>query len=790
MNLGNISTMEMKDKPKKSRFKKIILIVSLIIILFIIFVIAFISPIAKYAIERYDVKYLGREIKTGWVYVNPFTGFVHISNVKIYESKSDSIMLSAEGINASYDLVKTLKKTYEINSLKLIKPVVYIIQNRKQFNFDDLVELFKPKDSTSIDKEPLHFNILNVEIKDGEFHYIEQSIPINYFIKNVNIESNGKRWDVDSMDISFQFKSGPSFGDIKGNCSIGFDSLNYRLSADIKKYDLKILEQYLHDLANYGNFSANLDANIKAAGNFNEKLSLRSSAFVAINDFHFGKTEGDDFASFKKLAVQAKLISPIDSTYLIDSLMLHQLFFRYERYDYLDNIQRMFGENLSKAKAASNDQSQFNLLVEIAKFVEVIAKNFIHSYYRVGKVAVYDGDIQFSDYSLREKFSIAARPLYLYADSIDRNRATFEALLRADIKPYGSVVAKLNMNPSDYENFYLSYKLMKVPVTIANPYLVTYTSFPLDRGTLDFNGYMKVVNGNIQSQNHLLIVDPRVGKRVKKKDTKWIPVPFLMSLIRERGDVIDYFIPIEGDLKNPKFIVKDVILDILTNIFIKPPSTPYLIKVKKVEKQVEKSLSLRWGMRQTDLRPLQRKFIERIANFLEKDASASITVSPMQYAEKEKEHILLFEAKKKFAAYSRLVNKQSLSNEDSIRIDKMSIKDPDFVKYLDQHTTDAMMFTIQEKCRALISESVVNSQFALLEMQREQIFKSYFKEIDVQRVRFKKNENTIPFNGFSYYTINYKGEIPDRLAKAYEQLEELNNEPPREQYKGKRKRSR
>ncbi|HKC69770.1 MAG TPA: hypothetical protein VKG26_16140, partial [Bacteroidia bacterium] len=58
-----------------------------IVVLFIL-VIVFISPITKYLIEKYDFKYTGREITLDWAYVNPFTGYIHLNNLKIFENKS------------------------------------------------------------------------------------------------------------------------------------------------------------------------------------------------------------------------------------------------------------------------------------------------------------------------------------------------------------------------------------------------------------------------------------------------------------------------------------------------------------------------------------------------------------------------------------------------------------------------------------------------------------------------------------------------------------------------------
>lgn len=771
------------------KLKKAALIAILSVTVFFIVVIACISPIAKYLVQKYDVKYLGREIKIGALYLNPFTGYLHIWNLEVAEAGTDSLFLTAAGLSADFQMFKALSKTYEINTISLNKPVAYIIQNKKQFNFTDLIERFTP-DSTKpqTNKEPVHFNILDIEVTNGEFHYIEQTIPVNYFIKNVNLSSTGKWWNVDSMDIKFALESGPSSGEVKGSGAIFFDSLQYRIAANVKHFDLKLLEQYLKDLANYGHLAAFLDADINATGSMQNELDLEAKAFVAVSDFHFGKSEGDDFAAFDRLVIDAVQVNPKNNKYFMDSIMIHHPFFMYERYDDLDNLQKMFGEGGSRIKEANaeSDAGKFNLIIEIAKFTKKIALNFLKSYYRIDKIAVYNGDIRFNDFSLREKFSVQASPLYLIADSIDRNKKRFEANLTTGIKPYGHLGVTLSMDPNNYGNFDLNYKILKVPVSMFNPYVVTYTSFPLDRGKLDFNGFMTVRDSNIVSENHLVVVDPRVTKRVRKKDTNWIPVPLIMSLVRSSGNAIDFTLPIRGDLNDPKFKIWPVIGEVVKNIFVKPPSSGYLYHVKTVEQEVEKSLTLKWEVRQTDLRPKQEKFIKRMAEFIEENPEAAITVTPMQYTDKEREHILFFEAKKKFFLQANGRNGNQFSEEDSLFVDKMSVKDSLFVRYLNKMVGDTMMFTVQEKCDYIIGKDLVDNRFSQLLKNRQSIFKNYFGA-NARRVSFQGEQSTVPFNGFSYYKIDYKGDIPESLVEAYEELQELNDESPREKYKEKRR---
>jgi hypothetical protein len=781
---------ELHHYTQMTKPKKALLITAIILVAIVAIIIACISPIAKYAIEKYDVKFLGREIKIGWLYLNPFTGYIHISNLRVYEADSDSLFLSAGGVSADFQMLKLFKKTYEINTITLDKPVAYIKQSGKVLNFNDLIQKFTPKEKrdTTVIKEPVHFNILNIAVNEGEFHYIEKTIPVNYFVKNVNISSTGKWWDVDSMNIKFALQSGPSSGDIKGTAALNLDNLRYRLKADIVKFDLGLLEQYLKDLANYGHLAAILDANIEGTGNFKDQLDLDAKGFIAVSDFHFGKTKGDDFASFDKLVIDAAKINPKNFKYYIDSIMIAHPFFVYERYDELNNIEQMFGKGGSRIKQANaeSDAGKFNLIIEIAKYVKVIGKNFLKSYYKVGKVAIYEGDIKFNDYSLREKFSVEANPLYLVADSIDKNHNRFSATLRTGIKPYGDIAANLSMDPNDYGNFDIKYELKQVPISMFNPYVVSYTSFPLDRGKLEFNGYTNVKDSIIKSENHLLVIDPRVAKRVKKKDTKWIPVPFIMSLVRSSGNAIDFQIPIAGNLNNPKFKLWPIIGEVVRNIFVKPPSSYYLYHVKQVEQEVEKSLSLKWQIRQVELASTQEKFVNRMAEFLKSNEKASINIIAYNHAEKEKEHILLFEAKKKFYIESKKITVQNFKESDSAAVEKLSVKDTFFVRYLDKYIGDSAMFTLQSKCEYLIGKKIVNDRYNQLLQDREKIFKSYFGE-SASRVKFERNVSVVPFNGFSYYKIDYNGEFPKKLIEAYEELEELNQQSPRQKYTEKRR---
>lgn len=263
-----------------------------------------------------------------------------------------------------------------------------------------------------------------------------------------------------------------------------------------------------------------------------------------------------------------------------------------------------------------------------------------------------------------------------------------------------------------------------------------------------------------------------------------------MTLIREHGNVIDYEIPITGNMKDPNFKLHDVLFDFLKNTLIKPATIPYELHVKNIEAEIEQSLTLTWPMRNSSILADQEKFIERMADFLADNPEEIIAVHPHQYAIKEKEHILFYEAKKKYVLRTTNKNQQPFSKTDSGKVDKLSIRSPLFVDYLNKQISDSLIFTLQEKCTFLVNSAHINAQFEQLNKERVHAFMQVFKERGVEKqVKFNTGNNIIPYNGFSFYKIEYKGELPKSLIKAYRQMNELNNEVPRRYYKKARKES-
>ena len=745
-------------------------------------VILILSPLAKYLLEKHDVQLIGREATIGWVYINPITGYVHLHDVNIYELQGDSIFLSAKSASANFTLYKLLTKEVEIAQLTVNQPLGKIVQSKDTLNFDDVIERFTPDPYDTTPSE-WHTTLLDTEIIDGEFHYYEKIIPINYFVKHVNIVGPGKTRDVDTLSARFSFQDGKGKGSMKGDFTINMKNLDYRFGAHVDSYDMEIIRQYIWELINYGMFHARLDADVKATGNFNSQDSISVNGRFMLSDFHLGKTNEDAYVAFNKLALVIDELSPSRKKYRFDSITLHSPYIKYEIFDSLDNVQALFGKDGKNISDITDQSGRFNLVIEIARYIKVLSRNFFQSDFQIGTLAVSKGNFIFNDYSISEKFSVQATPFSLRADSVNKKNKRVKLTLTSGIKPYGNLNFFVSINPRDSGDFDMNYHLRKVPASVFNPYLISGTSFPLDKGTLEVNGLWNVRNGLIQSSNHVVIVDPRVTKRIRNEDTRWIPMPLIMSLVRDNGNVIDYEVPITGDLKRPNFHLGDIVTDAIRNIIIKPPATPYRMQVKEVEREIEKSITVKWEMNQRSLTDHQLKFVKDMAEFLKDHPDASLVVHPVEYTVKEKEHILLYEAKKKYYLIAHQKTKRDYSEDDSLEVTRMSAKDKAFVKYISRNLSDTVMFTLQEKCVNFVGNKTVNASFTELVNARKASFRQTFTENGtLQQVKISKGRSSIPYNGFSYFRIEYPQGMDDKLRKAYDKMNALNNKMPRKRY--------
>lgn len=763
---SNFGKKNMQDS-KGNKIGKFILKLILIVVTLMIILILIASPLTRYLVEKYDVKYTGREIEVGRVFLNPLTGNVKLKNLKIYELNSDTVFFSMRTFKADLSIVKLLTESYQVNSLLIDHPEISISRTDTLFNFTDLIKKFAVEADTN--KELLHLNILNIRVRQGKVHYTETENPVNLTLSKINFISSGKYWDRDSIDGEFSLI--PDTGEMKGNFTVNTKNKNYQFKMNLNNFNLASFQGLLSGILKKASLSAIIDLDFRAKGNYGDLMDIDATGTLDINGLHLGNGKGDDITSIKRFLADFKQLNPKKNIYHFGQILIDSLSVNYMRYDTLDNITLLMGSNAEKNDTIQKIDSA-NILLKI-----------LNSDYHIDNFSVKDANLRFNDYSNFEKFSMAFNPLSIIADSIDKSNRRLNIKVESKIEPHGSFTASVSMDPKNEKNIDGKYKLSNMPASMFNPYILTFTSYQLDRGRIEMHGNWTIRNEKIRSLNHFVVIDPSNTKKIRRKDTRKVPLPLILAFIRERGGLIDYEIPITGNLKDPKFHFKDVVSDLLRNILVKPPTTPYRLQVKNVEEEIEKTLTVVWKMRQVSLPKEQEKFLTKIAGFLKDNKDANLKVHQIYHEAKEKESILLFEAKKKYFLENKGNNEGTLSKDDSIKVEKMPAKDSALLNYLNKTLKKPLPLTVQERYYKYVGREVVSRKFELMAEKRREVFMKFFRDNGTDnRIEFLKIENQVPYNWFSYFKIDYKGEMPESLKEAFNKLYEINSEPPREDY--------
>ena len=90
----------------------------------------------------------------------------------------------------------------------------------------------------------------------------------------------------------------------------------------------------------------------------------------------------------------------------------------------------------------------------------------------------------------------------------------------------------------------------------------------------------------------------------------------------------------------------------------------------------------------------------------------------------------------------------------------------------------------------MVGSDIVNAKYRQLSEARLNAFTSQFKKKGVdKRLKISEGKEVVPYDGFSFYKIDYKGELPESLIKAHEKMNKLNDETPRKKFKEERKKA-
>lgn len=701
----------------------------------------FLNPIVKHLIEENDVKYIGRELEIADLNISLIKGTIEISNLKLYESNGKDIFTSVRGVYAEMVPLELFTKNLIIKEVGIDQLAVNISHEYRNFNFDDLIEKFLP------DENPAHSDTAEVEF-DWEWtiqNIHADSCSINY--QNVVLDS---RLTIDQFNVSSPIVSSSNDtlsmvadlafhnkGKIAANVYADFGIQRYDLNLIMDTVQVAYLYKYLDDYLDISDFGGSISCNLNANGHIKNYNDVIVSGDVSIEELKIIDTQDDTVLYLGRGLIDIEKADHNTDFYTVNYIILEEPYLHVEMYPDGDNLTRLIkyesavSDSLTSDRASLPGHEYFNIFIYLADYARLIVDEYSKSNYLIDSIGLHGGRINFADHTLNQDAHFLFDNLHMTASNFntESDRVTFS--MRSDINRVGRFNALWAFDPKDIFEMELDIEMTDFLVAFMSPYTFFHTAHPFTNGSAYYKGSVYIHDHKIESKNKIFIENIQVGRKGFADPPIKLPVRLAVSLLRDLDGNIELEIPVSGDLDDPKFSYWPVVLKVLSNTLKKLVTAPFRLFASMFKVNEEDLKQVNWTFGQFELENQQIKQFKSISKVLEAKPQFSLTYTPLENREKEKNYLAVFLSKEDFYRQEVILDPNHIfSSADTIAIATISNQDSAFIQFLrSNHPTEDKLIATSDFARLYIGEDHIANEVENRIALRDTLFSNHLTRV-------------------------------------------------------------
>jgi hypothetical protein len=315
----------------------------------------------------------------------------------------------------------------------------------------------------------------------------------------------------------------------------------------------------------------------------------------------------------------------------------------------------------------------------------------------------------------------------------------------------------LNINPDGFNDMEINYSINGLLISDINPYSKYYVATPFLNGIINYENSSIILNNKLKSTNKLFIEKIKVGNKVKNKTAYNLPVKLAVIILRDPHGNIDLEIPVEGDLKDPKYKIGKVVWQIFKNLIVKAATAPFNLLASAFGGKEEDYKELQFQYLQEGISEDQDRVLNNLFKVIENKPDLNIEFIQVNNMEDEIEHLAIYYAKKEYLGYGK---SDSLTGEDFKKVNEASSKDSLFVSWLNTKSGSKEALTsVQDKCIKLSGKEKLLKDVQEIMERRNSVLVGYFvaKGISPERIKVSnvKEDSQLKKELIPHYTINF-----------------------------------
>lgn len=241
--------------------------------------------------------------------------------------------------------------------------------------------------------------------------------------------------------------------------------------------------------------------------------------------------------------------------------------------------------------------------------------------YRVGRILLSDGEMEFADLSLFTPFGTRVQQLKgVVAGLSSAEHARAQVKLDGTVERYGTANVDGEFDASDPKTFTdISVVFRNLEMSKLTPYSGTFAGRKIDSGKLSVDLKYKIDKHQLEGDNQFVVERLTLGEDVESPDAVNLPLDLAVALLEDANGVIDLGLPVSGDLDSPEFSYGALIWKAVVNLLTKIVTSPFRALASLVPGGEEEAFNaVAFSAGRSDIPPPEKETLAKLAGALQK----------------------------------------------------------------------------------------------------------------------------------------------------------------------------
>ncbi len=698
------------------KFLKIGLITIGVLFLLIVVVALFISPVAKRYIEKNSKELVGRVVTMDNFRFNLFAGSLRIVGFDMKEQNERESFVTFDTLSVKVKLFDFLRHKVTVQKIHLSDLHVSVWQKGDELNFSDIIKKFSSTDTVPTPPEPeskpWEIGIYDIQLRGGNVFYSDLVVNSKWDMLDLDLKIPGVYFSGKETDIGFNllFADGGKLG---SSLQYDIEKSTFRIRLSLERFSIEGILPYLQQTMRVGSLAGLLDAHISINGNMQHVMNSVVQGKVALRSFHLNDDRQELVLAADSLKMDMAEVSLAESKYVLHEFSASGLSTQYVmEKDSSSNFTYLMKERATPADtvAATNQSDTAATAMHLA--IEKINLHGIH--------------VVFKDHTLQIPFTYELKDFAVTAKNFDPGKVN-DITVNGKLATTGMADVHWMGNFNDLSNLNLKIALNSVELKDFTPYTMEFCAYPITSGILTFTS-QNVINSNmLKGANGLDIFKCSVDKKsTEVKPAMKIPLRLAVYVLNDRNNKIKIDLPVEGDIRSPKFSYKKIILKTLTNLLVKVSLAPLDFLAGSMGFKADQLDEIELDNMQEDFSSTQYARFNQLSSVILAKPDLVLNIQQdINYTQAAKEQSLV-SLKTDYYIMTKSPGKNADSLDVLAKTEIANIKDndPGLIQYTDSRVGAPSEGDIYAKALALYKDRV-NEQIVKLAVKRNQLLADY-----------------------------------------------------------------